>query len=56
MKLNNRKTEIEKAELIRSYRDSGKTKKAWCKETGVGLIQGPGLEQKLRRTQVPSGQ
>jgi len=37
MKLNNRKTEIEKAELIRSYRDSGKTKKAWCKETGVGL-------------------
>ena len=37
MKLNNRKTEIEKEELIRSYRDSGKTKKAWCKETGVGL-------------------
>lgn len=39
MKINNRKTftEIEKEELLRSYHDSGKTKKAWCEETGVGL-------------------
>ena len=27
----------EKAELLKSYQDSGKAKKTWCKENGLGL-------------------
>ena len=52
MKTNNRKTftDVEKAALLKSYHDSGKTKKAWCKETGVGLST---LHRWLRQDKSP---
>lgn len=52
MNPNNRKTftDVEKAALLKSYHDSGKTKKAWCKETGVGLST---LHRWLHQDQSP---
>lgn len=53
MKTNNRKTftNVEKVVLLKSYHDSGKAKKAWCQETGVGLST---LQRWLRQDKSPT--